>query len=81
MTTPPCQGGLKEWSGLSESMVFGQKLVCLLSAQALNALQTGITAAAELSFLINLISQKSELQELIEKRGHSVTFTPNTTVN
>ena len=83
MTTPPCQGGLKKWSRLSGSVVFGQKMVCLLSAQALNALQTGITAAAELSFLTNLILflRSQNFRSLLRSVVISVTFTPNTTVN
>ena len=83
MTTPPCQGGSKKWSRLSESVVFGQKLVCLLSAQGLNALQTGITAAAELPFLTNLILflRSQNFRSLLRSVVTSVTFTPNTTVN
>ena len=83
MTTPPCQGDLKEWSRLSRSMVFGQKLVCLLSALGPNAPLTGIIAAAEPFSLtsLTLFLRSQNFKSLLRSVVTSVTFTPNTTVN
>ncbi len=83
MTTPPCQNGLKGWSKLYGSVVFGQRLVCLLSAQALNALMARLTAAANVSFStsLTLFLRSHSFISSLSLVATSVISTPNITVN
>ena len=81
--TLPCQAGLKGWSRLYRSVVFGQRLVYQLSAQALNALKARQTAAAIAFSLIRmtLFLRSHSLKSLLRGVATSVTFTPNITVS
>jgi hypothetical protein len=68
-------------------MVFGQKLVCLQTAQRKaqgpDAPLTGMTAAAESFSITNLtlFLRGQDFKSLLRAMATSVIFTPNTTVN
>ena len=64
-------------------MIFGQRLVYQLSAQALNAMKARQTAAAVAFSLIRmtLFLRSHSLKSLLRTMATSVTFTPNITVS
>ncbi|KAH8993203.1 hypothetical protein EDB92DRAFT_1796554 [Lactarius akahatsu] len=80
---PTMPGWFKGMEQIIQSMVFGQRLVCMLSAHTSNALKDRQTAAAAASSLISLtlFLRSHSFKSLLSSVATSVIFTPSTTVS
>ena len=72
-----------EWSRFFKNMVFGQRLVCLLSAQGSNAPPMETIAATTQFYLtsLTLFLRSHNFKSLLSPVATSAIFTQNTTVN